>query len=114
VTTRVTAANWRRVEFESQPEKTFQTWLVELAEAHGWLVYHTYDSRRSQPGFPDLCMVRGQRIVFAELKSQKGRVAASQQNWLTALGATAVEVYLWRPSDREQIEETLVTSYRAA
>ena len=114
MTGRMTAATWRRAEFESQSEKTFQAWLVELAEAHGWLVYHTYDSRRSEPGFPDLCMVRGRRVVFAELKSQKGRVSTPQQNWIAALGATAVEVYLWRPSDRDLIEATLVTSLRAA
>ena len=38
-----------------ETEKGFQAAVVELARLRGWLVYHTYDSRRSAKGFPDLC-----------------------------------------------------------
>ena len=39
-------------------ERDFQGQVISMAEALGWLVYHTYDSRHSKAGFPDLNMVR--------------------------------------------------------
>ena len=80
-------------------ERAFQEAVLQLARLHGWLAYHTHDSRRSQAGFPDLVLVRGQRVVFAELKSAKGRVRPAQRVWLDRLEAAGAETYLWRPSD---------------
>ena len=89
-------------------ERDFQRQVVELAKLTGWQVYHTYDSRRSNPGFPDLVLVRPPRLVCAELKRQKGRVTAAQREWAEALRACpGVEYYLWRPSDWDEIEELM-------
>jgi hypothetical protein len=111
-----------------QTEKQFQAAVVEYAELNGWLIYHTYDSRRSNPGFPDLVMVhRGEgeavprrcRLVFAELKTERGRTSLAQAVWLEALGRIAavggacinwtpkLQVYLWRPSSWPEIEKVL-------
>lgn len=93
-----------------ETEAQFERAVVELAQAFGWLDYHTRDSRRSNPGFPDLVLVRADRLIFAELKSEKGRVAPAQQQWLDALAATchrALGVYVWRPSDWPEIERIL-------
>ena len=68
-----------------------------LARMNGWLHYHTFDSRRSEAGFPDLVLVRKSRVVFAELKSVNGRVSKDQSLWLEALRRAGQEVYLWRP-----------------
>lgn len=79
-------------------EKEFQGLVVDIARTLGWLVYHTFDSRRSEPGFPDLVMVRGQRVVFAELKADRGRLSEPQKEWLSRLtAAPGVEAHLWRP-----------------
>ena len=82
-------------------EKQLQGAVVEYARLGGWLVCHTHDSRRSEPGYPDLCMVRDGRLVFAELKSAKGRTTTAQDDWLEALAEVGgcAEVYLWRPDD---------------
>ena len=81
-------------------EKTLMESVIEIAEDSGWSVYHTHDSRRSQAGFPDLTLVRSGEIIFAELKSQKGRIKKEQQEWLDRLRENRhVDVYLWRPSD---------------
>ena len=89
-------------------EKEFQAQVVELAETFGWLVYHTYDSRRSQRGFPDLTMVRRDRVVFAELKSDTGQPTIEQRLWMGALSETGrVECYCWRPGDWDAVEATL-------
>ena len=83
---------------KAMTEKQLQAAVLKLARLSGWLCYHTFDSRRSQPGFPDLVMVRRSRIVFAELKSERGKPTDSQGEWLNAIDATGkVEVYLWRP-----------------
>jgi len=82
--------------------------VEELARLEGWIAYHTYDSRRSQPGFPDLVLVRFPRLIFAELKSEKGRVRPEQQMWLDNLKKVRkVGTYLWRPSDWDTIASTL-------
>lgn len=89
-------------------EKQFQQQVVDLAKLSGWKTYHTHDSRRSNPGFPDLVLVRRGRMVFAELKSRKGRVSAEQQAWLDDLRACPnAEVFLWRPEDLRDIARVL-------
>lgn len=92
-------------------EKAFQEHVRKQALYRGWLFYHTYDSRRSASGFPDCVMTRGDRLIFAELKSGKGKVSHEQGRWLDMLGCgnrdRRWEVYVWRPSDIEKIEEIL-------
>ena len=81
------------------PEESLQTAIVMLAKLTGWLVYHTFDSRRCTPGFPDLVMAKGGRILFVELKAEKGVTQPAQQEWLRVLGMnTGVEVHVWRPA----------------
>lgn len=71
---------------EDGPEADFQAQILELAKYCGWsLQYHTFDSRRSAPGFPDVVLVRGARLLFIEVKTAKGRVTPEQQAWWLAL-----------------------------
>jgi len=62
-------------------EKQWQAQIVELARRLNWAVYRTFDSRRSQPGFPDLVLVRD-RVVFVELKTERGKVSEEQGGWI--------------------------------
>ena len=80
-------------------EKRLQEGILQAARLLGWMAYHTHDSRRSAPGYPDLTLVRGSRLIFAELKSAKGRLTGPQRAWTEALKATGAEVYVWRPAD---------------
>lgn len=92
-------------------EKQFQQTIIDLAKINGWLTYHDYDSRRSTPGFPDLVLVgtgkRQGRLIFAELKTQKGSLKTAQQTWINNLSETQAEVYIWKPEHWNQIEKTL-------
>ena len=84
-------------------EKDFQRQVLELARIYGWHAYHPALSKWSERGWPDLAMVRPPRLVFAELKSETGKVTEHQERWLALLGACpGVEVFLWRPSDLER------------
>src|SRR5207248_11253266 len=84
-------------------EKSFMGQVIRLAKLRGWMVYHTHDSRRSASGFPDLVLCRPSRLIFVELKSEKGKPTMEQIEWLDALSGTGTEVFLWRPSDLERV-----------
>lgn len=89
-------------------EKAWQAKVVETARWRGWLAYHTHDSRRSAAGFPDLVLVRGDRLIFAELKTDAGKVTPAQNAWLDRLGDAVPEVYVWRPKDWDAVNACLV------
>ena len=84
------------------PEKTFMGQLLQAARLHGWITYHTFDSRRSPEGFPDLAVVRpepGRGDVYLwELKSNTGKLTMAQQLWLTALDGKRITAGLVRPA----------------
>ena len=87
-------------------EAVFQGLVLDMAETFGWEVFHDGDSRRSNAGFPDLVLVKDGRIIFAELKREKGAYPSkAQMNWLALLGQAAgdnVMAVLWRPSSNWQ------------
>lgn len=98
------------------PEKTLLAEVRRLAKAHGWICYHTHDSRHSERGFPDVVLARTAtatspgRLIFAELKRQnKTKTSKEQETWLSVLAHTVpgVEVYLWRPDECDTIAEIL-------
>jgi hypothetical protein len=87
-------------------EKTFMAQVMQLARVLGWRCYHTHDSRRSAAGFPDLVLVR-ERVIYAELKSDKGTLKHEQEEWLDALRTAGQEAWLWRPADWEDVVQVL-------
>lgn len=104
--------------WDSMTEAQFQREVIRLAQQHKWRVAHfrTAMNKRGHymtpvaadgAGFPDLLMIRGQRVIAAELKTNKGRTSAQQKQWLAAFEETPVETFLWRPRDQENIHTTL-------
>ena len=93
-------------------EKYFSQQVVDLAKILNWKVYRCWLSIHSPAGFPDLTMCRGERLIFAELKSDSGKVSLKQEEWLDALKITKAEVYVWYPGDFDQIAEILQAERR--
>ncbi len=90
-------------------EEAFETQVKDLAAWGGWLYYHTHRSQYSPAGFPDCVLARPPRLIFAELKSEKGKVSPDQQLWLDILArCPRIEVYLWSPSGLEEIKGVLL------
>ena len=87
-------------------EKDWQKQVVDLAKILGWRVYHPFLSKWSEKGWPDLALVR-ERVVYAELKRENGKVSPSQVEWIYALTAAGQEVYVWRPSDFDEVARIL-------
>jgi hypothetical protein len=108
---RLTPTEYHKLLAERMLESELQGEVLKLAQVHGWKSYHTYDSRRSQRGYPDLTMVhkRTGRLIFAELKRERSGPTADQREWLKVLGLTGAIVRLWKPRHlfSGEIEKTL-------
>ncbi len=91
------------------PERAFQASVRRLALQSGFLIYHTHDSRRSDPGFPDLVLCRPGSLIFAELKTATGKLSEEQAVWVDVLchSIPGVECYVWRPEDWPSITARL-------
>ena len=92
-------------DFESELE--FQENVCALARRYGWLYYFTRDSTGSPPGFYDLVLLRGSKILFLELKMQDRIRTADQVAWGLAAERTCAEYYVFRPSDWTFIKHLL-------
>ena len=82
---------WKRAHF--RPART----------AHGWRTPVAADGA----GFPDLILVRGDRLLAAELKTESGTLTPAQSEWLEALAAAGMETFVWRPDDWDAIAKVL-------
>lgn len=90
-------------------ERDLREQVRELCELYGWLIYFSWSSIHSPRGFPDLVLAHPEkkRVIYAELKSEKGKLTPQQEEWIAALGDCGQEVYVWRPENFEQIVEVL-------
>jgi hypothetical protein len=99
-------------------EEQFQRQVTDLARIRNWVWVHVRAGRTlsgdwrvptSGPlakGWPDLVLVR-ERIVFAELKTDRGRITADQHAVHDLLRAAGAEAYIWRPKDWDEIDFVL-------
>ena len=113
------------VDRSGQPERAFQAAVIELAQRLGWRVAHFRATRTVDrqgrhrwqtpvdgdgAGFPDLVLARAGRILFVELKTDRGRLSPAQAEWRDVLELAAweapgvVRVRVWRPRDWPEIE----------
>ena len=96
-------------------EQNFLQQVKALAYLHGWAFHHSSPMQTSKgawitsgsPGFCDLVLAhRARGLIFAELKSAKGKPTDAQLDWMARIGPYA-ECYLWRPDDLKDIERRL-------
>ena len=94
-------------------EKALANYVADVARAFGWHRFHSWTSVHSTAGYPDETLLRGSRLVVAELKTEKGKLTPAQELWREAWETYALEsagrcaYYLWRPSDLDEIAEVL-------
>jgi hypothetical protein len=89
-------------------EERWQAMVLELAGYYRWRHFHPYDMRRSEAGWPDLTLVRPPELIFAELKSDTGRLSRAQREWGELLTAVpGVDYYVWRPRQWNEIHARL-------
>lgn len=105
------------------PAGEFARQQAQLAELHQepqplpGLAFHPRIMYRTEPGWPDLTLIRrrDRRLLWAELKREKGQLTPRQELVLDLLrsletppgSGLRVEVFVWRPSDWPTILEVL-------
>ena len=91
--------------------------VTELAEMLSWSWVHFRPARTAHgwrtpvsgplgAGWPDLTLVRGDRIVFAELKVEGKRPTVDQVFVLSILDVAA-EAHVWTPADLDDVAKVL-------
>lgn len=92
-------------------ERELQKAVIDLARTWGYRVCHfTAAQARAGKfvtpvvadgaGFPDLIIVGHGRLIFAEMKAQRGRLRPTQLEWQQALlQVPGIEHYVWKPED---------------
>ncbi len=98
-------------------EKAFTAQVIALLRWYKWRCAHFRPAMTKRGrwitamsgdvGFPDIVASRRERLIFAELKTAKGKPTPAQYEWLKSLGGAPVEVYLWRPAMIDEIETIL-------
>ena len=54
-------------------------------------------------------MLARERMIYAELKTEKGKLSAAQVEWMHVINDAGGEFYVWRPSDRFEVDNVLRT-----
>ena len=82
---------------EAVTEESFQQTVIEYARLRGWLCAHFRPAMnrrgawatqmQGDPGFPDCVFARRGDVLLVELKTEKGKLTAAQQEWARTLGA---------------------------
>ena len=104
-----TSARCRRPPAAAMSEAELQQALIDAARKLGWRAYHTHRSTRSDPGFPDLVMVRNGRLLVWELKSAVGQLSEPQRLWLDEFTrCDGVDVRVVRPADYDDCLAELI------
>ena len=107
-----------RLPIAVESERAFQAKFIHLARLYRWRVAHFRPAQTRHGwrtavqgdgvGFPDLVLVRPPRLLFVELKSDKGKLTHEQMQWWFALHSIRrLEVYCWRPRDWDALVRIL-------
>lgn len=98
-------------------EREFLAQVIQFARLLGWKVAHFRPARTAQgwrtpcqadaKGWPDLVLLRGRSLIFAELKVGRGRLSSEQEGWLAGLRGVGMPAFVWTPGDWGEIEAVL-------
>lgn len=74
--------------------------IVKAAKLCGFRCQYWWKSIHSPAGFPDLFMIKGQKIILAELKVGNDKLSPSQIEWKDILTQVkTIEYYEWHEED---------------
>lgn len=108
----LTSDEYRKQQWAQMSERTWGLRFERMCRELGWAYYHTFNSQHSAGGYPDYHCIRGGDEFYAELKTEKGKLTAKQENWRDLLVGAGNEWELYRPSDEDRVLERLNAEYR--
>ncbi len=99
-------------------ENAFLKTVLAVARLYRWRAIHirpawskkgwkTPIQGPGSKGFPDLVLLKGKRLLFRELKTDRGKLSLEQIGWMGDLLAAGANVGLWTPAMWPTIEEEL-------
>lgn len=88
-------------------EKQWQRLVTDTADLFGWMWEHFPQMTGNPKGFPDLLLIRDGVVIFAELKTNTGKVSEAQDLWHGRAWHHGVDVYVWRPRDWPEVIRVL-------
>lgn len=89
-------------------EKELAATVIDYAKLMKWMVFFTWRSIHSPKGELDLRLIRPPRVIFAELKTEKGKLTPAQTETIEALKqCPGVDCFVWRPSHWDEIQKEL-------
>ena len=109
----ISAEEFNRIQDNAMSENALLAQVLGVLKASNWYVHHVFEQRhrakRTDRGFPDInAASEDGRIVYAELKREKEHPTLTQISWLNRLVKNkAVEVYLVKPSTRQEFFDCL-------
>ena len=91
-------------------EAELQRCVIRAARLLGYRVAHFRPARTTRGdwrtpveadgmGFPDLVLAGHGRVLFRELKGNRGTMRPEQARWLDVLRAAGADAGVWRPAD---------------
>ncbi len=97
--------------------KAWESVCTDMARMYGWTVasfrsvlikgkhgsYYATPVQADGEGFPDLVLVRGDRIMFRELKAGKARLTKEQKMWGELLMRAGCDYEIWREGNEEEV-----------
>ena len=102
-------------------EVALERFVIAAARLHGWCGFHVSfshgsvtgvhqvglnDGHYDSDGWPDWVFVRGERIIFRELKGLGKYQTPAQKRWEARLRAAGQDCKVWKPTDQEEILAT--------
>ena len=99
-------------------EAAWQAAIIELAQLFGWHIAAFRPAQTNKgwrtpvaadgQGWPDLTLVHPELgVIFAELKTDRGRLAPHQLEWRDRLTASGARWECWRPRDAPAVAAVL-------
>jgi hypothetical protein len=85
------------------PEAEFQSWIVSEALTRGIRVSHDPDSRRQNPGEPDLFLLSPRGCAWVEVKAPSGILRPAQREWHNWLVLAGQRCLIVAPGDEAQV-----------
>jgi len=90
-------------------EAQWEQQIRSMAALLGWTrVYHTYDARGSDKGYPDLTLVSPRfGVLWLETKGRTGRPSLKQIDWIEELQTAGEHAYIVKPEDYDTVQHIL-------
>jgi hypothetical protein len=107
-------------EFVGRSETSLRVMIAGLAAELDWRWMHVRPARSSRPGvwltavdgplgvgWPDLFLVRGDRSLAIEVKTDRGELSPEQRDVLARLSMAGVETFVATPETMRALEAVL-------